>query len=303
MKYLLRPFCLIVIAGFFLIQTYSSCNSGPEASIDNHISLDTSKIEVVVDSSKMSIEKMFTGHLTSTKIALSEPGSDAGDPRLILFTGENFTGESDTIRVDQYYQSVQQSFTGSRLSKFSVTGIRSIKLPFGLCADILYATNLYQTTARPPGGLLGKVIQNLQINRYYSPGNYSTIEPVFSKPVMVTLYPWTDFYFSTDDPAVPAQIQYIGLKFTSNFNDYNKLGDSVKFSSTKEVYTKSYSYQLPQGRTAKVWEASINGGNSSWDSNTDNANRLTVNLHINNNAIFTSRNWVGVRAALKLVQQ
>lgn len=303
---LLRQTLLLLFSGTCILLNTSCNHNSPGDKTDSAITIDSANPVIVVDSTKMSIAKSVidTSVHPMQEIPSIAPGTNP--PKIVFFTKENFSGESDSILLNNYFKGETLTLTAAQLTKFSTTGIRSIKVPFGICADILYATNTFRSipVANPlkGPGLMRRtisVLQNIEINKYYSPGDYPTIESSLITPTKVTIYPWTDFYFSTDDPSVPSQIQYIGVKYTTNGQGYSSVGpDSVKLSSTKDVYTKSYSYQVPEGRKVNVWLATGNGSYS-WSHKIDNTNRLTVNLNINNNAIFAPRNWVGVRASLQ----
>jgi hypothetical protein len=297
-----------VLSLFILFTVDQGCGGSSASKNEQQAFVDTANPIIVADSSRMSIARVDTQAIQKPDSMVTSTVATA-TPSVILFAGDNYTGPSDTLTPKEYAQGKPLTLAAGNLQHFSATGIRSIKLPVGLCADILYETNNF--TIQPgipvliPGGLptptgnAGNLhLKRININNNYRPGNYTSIPLTFVRPLQVTIYPWTDCYFSTDDPAVPSQIQYIGLKFSTNGQGYNSWGDSVKLSSINSVYFKSYSYQLPAGAHIHIWQSTANG-DFQWNYNVDSTNRVFVNLGIHNNAIFKPRNWIGVRFSLQ----
>src|ERR1700722_14978028 len=86
----------IVIAFFALL--FSSCNAPTVQQASFALSIDTSRTVIIQDSSRISIEKT-----TKAIIAMIHPlvyttdvNFGLNSPMLILFTGTNYTGASDT---------------------------------------------------------------------------------------------------------------------------------------------------------------------------------------------------------------
>jgi hypothetical protein len=219
------------------------------------------------------------------------------DPKMTFYDQAKFKGN------DLILKARTNAYTGHELDGIAKNGIRSIIAPFGVCADILYNTNYFVRVPdyekMPLPGTNPTKLLNLNVNKYYSPDYYESIDNNLLRPISITIYPWTDFYFSTDDPIVPGQISQVFISFSANEQGYTTEGGKIQLSGTSGYYTKSISYHIPVGRSINIWEATKNG-DASWDYKIDpKTNILTVNLHVNNNGVLKPRNWIGVRASLK----
>jgi hypothetical protein len=244
------------------------------------------------------------------------PQSNSG---ITLFTQPNFGGTPFVFAPkpgEMHYLPVE-------LTQFSATGIRSLEIPLGYCADINFNTNIPvppHIGGPPHGGNAGgqhsfnerrPLIEQavyrenadeaafVDRNLKFDPGVYNTVDPTYVRPIMVTVYPWTDFYFSTDDPAVPSAIKEVFVGWTWNDQDYSGSTTKVSFNDQK-VYTKHFRYKIPDGRkVGNIWEATRNGGDSGWDWHlSPNGDSIYVNCHVKVRAIAGPRNWEGVRCSL-----
>jgi len=215
--------------------------------------------------------------------------------QIVLYTGPNFTGESQSLDPGRYEK--------SSLAKFLGPGIRSIKVPFGLCTDILYETDrpvINQSDIPHDRGhnIFGNTesffTSGGDMNRYYAPGDYSNVEPLLKRPGLVTIYPWTDFYFSSDDPALPEAVVVIGA--TTN-GDRNTPYGSVIYNPNSDKYFKHFSYKIPVNKHVTLWEATKNG-EGGWGYRIDKTdNTLLVELWITKRSLAGPRKWMGVRVS------
>ena len=297
---------------YFFVSVILSCNDSGKTkddslktnvdsgSVADKRSYDTANTTVYIDTTNLPIALMDSRHNLQKEDSAKFNKATSADPLQILFyTGENFTGESMAYTAG--------SHNTSELGKFLASGIRSIKLPFGLCADILYNTKVeifenggardsHQRLVFAGKNLMKTVSVN--VNQYYSPGDYPQIDHKFLKPALVTIYPWTDFYFSTDDPAVPGAIQEIFVGASSDENGKTRPTGSISFNDRTKVYTKHFAYHIPEGKKLNIWESTKNGESSSWSNRiTDKGDSIYLGLRLTIRSLVGTRNWIGVRAS------
>lgn len=222
-----------------------------------------------------------------------------------LFAQPNFAGDSLTLTPGSYNH--------DRLIKFSNSGVRSIKVPFGRCMNINYNVKFTPVPAserphdRPGPHNFAAGIKAFPVtaggfrNEYYSPGTYSSIDARLLSPALVTIYPWTDFYFSTDDDIVPPFVKDLYIEYSSNGQKSSTL-PKAHINDTNMEFVKSFTYNVPAGKGIHLWE-STRAGNSRWSSSFDTVkNVLKVDLFVHGNLPTQARNWVGVRVELTNVK-
>lgn len=213
------------------------------------------------------------------------------EPLVIDFYSEpDFKGKKLSLNPGQY--------TPNQFSELAGGQVRSINVPFGLCADVLFNTAI-QPRISPALASKG-IFRNLfplKINRKYDPGAHGSIEPLLQNVALITIYPWTDFYLSTDDPTVPGFLDEVMITFTNNGNSY-KGGVSGKMNDTDRQHHKIFTYQMPKGKKPNLWVSTGNGKHG-WSHKIDPAtNTLTVDLWVSVRPPAGPRNWIGVRASL-----
>jgi hypothetical protein len=263
----------------------------PNDSPNTLIYFDTTNLPIPLMESRSNFKKA-----DSAKFALAVTSEPL---QIVFYTGENFTGESMGYVPGTHNTSV--------LNKFLASGIRSIKLPFGLCADILYNTNVEIPVIEGPrhresrniyGGRNMTRIVNINVNQYYPPGDYPQIDHKFIRPALVTIYPWTDFYFTTDDPAVPSAIEEVVIGVSSDENGKARPSGSITFNKKDKVYTKHFAYKIPEGKKLNIWESTKNGSSAGWSYRiTDKGDSLYMGLRLTIASLFGTTNWIGVRAS------
>ena len=235
-----------------------------------------------------------TSYIDTTKVIKSELKQPLG---ITLFSGENYTGESKLL--------VPGTYTPEQIPSFIQTGIHALNIPFGLSADILYNTNIKLSpnliqNGNPVFRQVMKKLENQLItqNRYYGPGEYSSIERSLVSPKLVTIYPWTDFYLSTDDPSVPSFLDEIVVSWGKTDGQKGNYSVKGKLSDPDKKHHKIITYKVPKNRKINIWESTGNG-DKGWSKTLDSAtNVLTIDLWVMVRPVAGPRNWIGVRASV-----
>ena len=125
-------------------------------------------------------------------------------------------------------------------------------------------------------------------------GSHPTLGWFNDKLSGVEIFPWTDLYLSTDDPAVPSPLSFSISYSRPSGGGEAKVEVSIGYDTSKRYYKELRHRLTPSERKAlNVWVATKNG-----DAGRDvsvRGDELVVRVWVQPRPLAGARNWIGVR--------